>query len=155
LLTRRLRVAGIEAVPIGPSPRGRDIPELLNRLLEEFGSGSRVQPSTWAEEYAKRRPMVVCVVRRIQADNHEEASAVASEHVALLGSLLSIQRGASATALSGVVEGSADSRAFGGWINTSSYAGNLLGGFVSGESQTDTWSRFNAVRDDPRLELCG
>lgn len=154
LLTQPSRVAGMSVLPLDDSTRGEAVPVLINTLLDAHGySGSRVRAEQFAEEYTRRRPVVVCIVDDLRADDLRQARETMDENAFAIASLLSVQRNASATPVAGFAENVNDPSDARGWLNVGSYPGNRAGGFISGENQGDTFYRFEALRNDGRLQL--
>lgn len=152
LLIGNMRVPGVSIRTIQNSTRGSDIPTLMNSLLRQLGFRLGVHEVSLVQEYARRRPGLVFVANDLRASTLVEACGVFERTVSNLVALLSLQRDSSGIQVSAFVEGiDVDEATV--WIDTPIYQGNLIGGFISGESQHDIVRRSEALQGDPRLQL--
>lgn len=154
LLTRALRVPGMVAQPLSNSTRGLDLAEVLNAVLAQLSLRAQVDPSAWLDEYRRRRPTLVIHADNLHATGPEEAAQVAVEAAADLLALLALRRDAAPTLLAGVIESTdTDPAEHVVWMGVQPYAGNLLGGFLSGESQAGLVALYEGLAADPRARL--
>lgn len=153
-LTTDLRVPGLEIRRLMDSTRGVDVAEILNAVLAQLAFGVRVTPESWAKEHEGRRPTIVVVAEDVRADIASDAArTVASAADDVLG-LLALQRDAAPTILAGMVESvGVDPPRVSGWSGVPHYGGNLLGGFISGESQSDLVGLYQGLQGDDVLRL--
>lgn len=154
--TRRLWVPGAVLIPVQQSARGADIAQIVNDVLVQFGSGTRLEPLQWTAQYAASRPVVVCMLPNVLAADKGDALEVARATVLSLLDMASLQRGAAAELVCAVVERKVDS---GEWVcegvtnEHGVYGGNLIGGFASGENQRALLQDWHKVQSDDRTSL--
>ncbi len=153
-LTTDLRVPGLQIRRLTNSTRGVDVAEILNAVLAQLSFRVRVAPEHWAEEQEGRRPTIVVVASDVRADIESDAArTVAGAAVDALG-LLALQRDAAPTILAGMVESVGDDPPrVSAWSGVPHYGGNLLGGFISGESQSDLVRLHQGLQGDDVLRL--
>jgi hypothetical protein len=156
LLSRVMFVPGLEAIPIEKSTLGSAAPEVMNAAIAQLDFAGGVDPNWWIGEYAQRRPTLLLVARRIIAHDAPLAVAELRNRMRILLNLLAVSRGATASLIGGYLEAETDTKDWtpvGAWIETDTYSGNLLTGFLSGENQTGLFRRWGKVESDPRIGL--
>lgn len=166
LLTRYLRVPGVELIPLlEPSASIRtsvgigasDEVGIINAVLRDM-NWMRPQDSvdaSWGERNSRERPVILVQARRVFATTHEQAMRLAHNRRDRLLELLAFHRNFSgvpfATAiqkLDGTTGQYADMRVY---PEVETYRGNLLGGFISGEDQSVLMAHDRAMRSEPFL----
>lgn len=153
-LTTDLRVPGLEIRRLTNSTRGVDVAEVLNAVLAQLSFGVRVTPEHWAKEQEGRRPTIVVVAEDVRADTASDAARTVAKAADDVLGLLALQRDAAPTILAGIVESvGVDPPEVFGWSGVPHYGGNLLGGFISGESQSDFVRLYQGLQGDDVLRL--
>lgn len=153
-LTSDLRVPGLRVIRLTNSTRGVDVAEILNAVLAQLSFGVRVAPESWAREQERRRPTVVLVAEDVRADSAPHAAETVSRSAADLLGLLALQRDAAPTIVAGMVESvEGHPPECSGWTGVPHYTGNLLGGFISGESQSALVQLYQGLQRDAVLRL--
>ena len=159
LLTTPLRVPGIEMLPLSTGNTSTDEAKIVNRVLADLNWQGAVDPSWWAEQNSRDRPIVLFKIPRLLAKSADDAMEIAHSRRDRLLDLLALHRGSSGIPFATVVQELAD-RANNryGEMNIytlgRSYTGNLLGGFLSGESSRSLIAHDQAAEADPFLGLC-
>lgn len=168
LLTRPLRVPGIQMIPLIESwePVQRsfglgasDEVELINQVLRDWrwtGPQQSVDPS-WRERNAHNRPVVLMDAPRVFATSPERALSLAHNTRDRLLELLAFHRNSSGVSFATAIQmrdpatgGYTDLRVY---PEVEIYRGNLMGGFLSGEDQSGLLADYRAMRSDPFLRF--
>lgn len=153
-LTTDLRVPGLKILRLSNSTRGLDVAEILNAVLAQLSFGVRIAPALWAKEQEGRRPTIVVVAEDLRGDLASDAAGTVAGAAGDVLGLLALQRDAAPTILAGVVESiGLDPPQVSAWSGVPHYGGNLLGGFISGESQSDFVRLYRGLQNDDVLRL--
>ncbi|XUL91091.1 hypothetical protein ACQ86D_34375 [Streptomyces galilaeus] len=157
LITSILRVPGISVLKVTDPTLGSDGVEVLNSALRQLRFTSGISPTAWLADMGRRRPAVVLHMASIQAPNAEAASEKARTVAHQLLNLLALNRGSRGRIIGGAVGspvgGAGEIRFSGSWIEGVDYAGNLMGGFISGESPHALLAQWSGASQDARLRL--
>ncbi len=152
LMTTRIRLHDVEIIPVRGGNTAGEEAAIVNQILEELGSGVRIDGRWWGDINANSRPLTVLRFRRVFAsDFHSAAELVLRRRTEVLN-LLALSRFAPARPLALIVESvpAATSRVY---AEVRPYTGNLVGGFTSGESQRTLLGWDEATGSDPFLVL--
>jgi hypothetical protein len=153
----KLRLPGVEILPLTAAAEGLDELQLLKRLLAELGWPSQhVNTEWWRQTASSQRPWTAFLMGSIWATDHNAAAQIAWQERNRLVDLLALNRGASGRPLATAVEQRRGDEV-GPWrvyAEQPGYGGNLLGGAISGESQRGLLVQDAGVRSDPLLALC-
>lgn len=153
LLTMNTRVPGIRVFSLKTTLEGSAATvDLLQSLLLELTGYTFDQPAPRSDTGL---PLVALHAPSIHASTPAVALECLREHASVLVDILGANRRARPRlAAAAVGETGGDGR----WVlwldpRRTQYFGNLLGGFVSGESSTDLLMQWDKVATDPRLSL--
>lgn len=163
-ITQPLRVPGIQIFALtDPNSRGEpvyglaasDEAHVVNEMLRQMGwagPNGRIDDS-WGERNAQQRPVVVLYAPRVFASSSGHALWVAHRRRDRLLKLLAFHRGALGTPFSSAIRrvepGSGSYTDLRIYPEVETYTGNLLGGFLSGESQSLLLADNRAMESDP------
>jgi hypothetical protein len=156
LVTTRMRLPGVEVLPVAHRPRGEEQHAMIDALLAQVGWPTRVNLQTWGDHVEPSRPWTAIVCVPVWAPTFEEAAALAwsarDEIIAVLG----LNRGARGRSVATVIEQRQpdDSIRHRVYVEDARYGGNLLGGFISGEDQAGLLAQQAAMHADALLRLC-
>ncbi len=152
LLTRNTRVPGIRVFPLpatlAESAAAVDLLQTLTLELsgQTFGHlGPQTQTGL---------PLVALYAPDVRAATLEDALEHLRDRAAVLVDVLGANRGARPR-LSAVAVGGSEPSGWLCWLDPrrNQYLGNLLGGFISGESSAGLLTQWDRVTADPRLSL--
>jgi hypothetical protein len=157
LLTIPMRLSGVSVAPLaqGAGNPALDELRLLHAVLGDLGWATHVKDEWWASTSQSARPWAIMLFPEVWALDLEGAAELAwAERDRLLG-MLALNRGASGRALATVVEQRRDAEVgpFRVYSEDERYGGNLVGGFIAGESQHDLLAQDAALRHDQGLLL--
>jgi hypothetical protein len=154
LLSGPLQIPGMVVKPLSNSTRGADLAQIMNDVLAQLNLHTRVLPQLWVNEHRTRRPTLVFTADDVRAPDVRRAVQTVFEVAEDVLALLALQRDAAPALLAGIIESTdVDPPQGAGWIGLSPYRGNLMGGFISGESQAAFVSLHEGLHRDPRLRL--
>ncbi|CAH0327674.1 hypothetical protein SRABI128_06346 [Microbacterium sp. Bi128] len=155
-LTSDLKLPGVRAFGLDSRPHGQDAEQLTIAMLEKLGWGSSPRQPVWSEMYKRDHPMSVLVYDKVFAASIEEAHTMYATARDELLAVLSLNRGAAGRPIVTCLEQIDGEQVIATKFRFehSSYAGNLAGGFLSGESQSDLLMQHSALSHDPLLKLC-
>jgi hypothetical protein len=158
LITRRFQFPGFSVQPLEIQGLAGMEGQFVNELLSQNGWITRLDLNRWVQENVRRSPLVAFHAPRIRADSREQAGEILIEFRNRVSDILSLHRGAAPVPMVTVVERleNAVNEAFvpEGWLlEAPTYPGNLLGGFISGESPHTLLRHERATRTDPLLSL--
>jgi hypothetical protein len=156
LVTTRMRLAGVEVLPVTHRPRGEEQRAMIDALLAQVGWPTRVDPEAWGDRVEPSRPWTAIVCAPVWAPTFEEAAALAWNARDELIAVLGLNRGARGRSVGTVIEQRQpdDSIRHRVYIEDARYGGNLLGGFTSGEDQAGLLAQQAALHSDALLRLC-
>lgn len=156
LVTTRMRLAGVEVLPVAQRPRGEEQRAMIDTVLTEVGWPTRIDPQAWGDRVAPSRPWIAIVCAPVWAPTLEEAAALAWSARDELIAVLALNRGARGRPVATVIEQRQpdDSIRHRVYVEDARYAGNLLGGFISGEDQAGLLAQQAAMHSDALLRLC-
>jgi hypothetical protein len=154
LITQPLRVPGVQLIPLGQGNPAESEATILNDVLAELGSTTRVPASWWRTTNEHDRPLSLMRFPEVLAADLDEAASLVAERRNELLDLLALTRGSSGRPLGTVIESGSGSRAGRIYAELDPYTGNLLGGFLSGEDPTALVKWDEAASVDPLLRLC-
>lgn len=152
LLTRQMRLRGVEVYPIVRGDSETSILSVVNEVLGLFGNNAPIRESEWAPILEQRHPLALIRFPRVYATTYEEAGAVVDSYQDLLIDLFAVHRGASGEAVANIIVRLRD----GGkaWRPAAApYRGNLIGGWLSGEDPTSIIHQVRAIEGDSLLQL--
>jgi len=156
LVTTRMRLPGVEILPVAHRPRGEEQHAMIDALLAQVDWPTRIDLQTWGDHVEPNRPWTAIVCAPVWATTLEEAAGLAwsarDEIIAVLG----LNRGARGRSVATVIEQRQpnDSIRHRVYVEDARYGGNLLGGFISGEDQAGLLAQQAAMHADPLLRLC-
>ena len=158
LLTRALRLPGVVVQPIADRPLGVEDLHLMNQAIAASGS-TRVIDNTdpWSVPYRSAHPWISIFFSEVWAADHAAAEAATEDTLARLLSLLALKRGSRGTAIAVSIEEEISPGESGNFkirVFQPGYRGNLIGGQMSGESQSTFHSEALTLENDPILRLC-
>lgn len=167
LLTGGLRVPGVQMAPLieTETPVRRswglgstDELELINHVLRDMSwtaPQGGIDPAWWRDKSSGNRPVVLMHAPRVFAVSHDHTLQIARGRRDYLLRLLSYHRDYSGTPFAVAVQmrdpttgGYTEARVY---PEFEQYTGNMLGGFISGESQSLLLADDRAMRTDPFL----
>ncbi|MCQ1954476.1 hypothetical protein [Arthrobacter sp. zg-Y238] len=156
LLTTQMRLPGIRVFGIEARPSGADAEQLVNSAIAQLGwSAQPLQPG-WAEAFGRHQPVSVFAFENVFAESIELAMQICTEARDNLLSILSVNRGASGRPVVTCVEQLQDGETIASKFRfeQSTYRGNLIGGILAGENQSQLVLQQTALNHDPLLKLC-
>lgn len=156
LLTSTLRLPGLRAFGMQVRPQGKDAEDLARALSEQLEwSGRPLQPG-WSQAFERDHHTAAIVFDTVYAQSVEEAFAVCAASCAELIAVLAVNRGAAGKPIVMCLEEVKDGQGVSSKyrFEHQRYAGNLIGGFLSGESQFQLFIQQAALHHDPLLRLC-
>lgn len=156
LLTTTLKLPGVIAFGMDSRPDGTDAEQLAVSVLEHLGWGSRPQQPAWSEMFKRDHPVAVFVYKNVFAISIEEAFTMCATARDELLAVLALNRGAAGRPIVTCLEQVDGDRTVASKFRFehSTYTGNLIGGFLSGESQSGLLMQHAAISHDPLLKLC-
>jgi hypothetical protein len=156
LLTEPQGVPGVQIHPITASSLGQDEVLLLNAVLSQLGFSSPINPEIVIRAIQQRRPAVAIHIPKCRAVDADAAIELCRRTVIPLLDILALRRGAPPRVIGGAV-GLLDSQnvpqgdTF--WIEGSGYAGNMMGGMLSGENIHGLQVLWEGLSREPRARL--
>lgn len=156
LVTTRLRLAGVEILPVAHRPRGEEQRAMIDAILTQVDWPTRIDPQPWGDRVAPNRPWTAIVCAPVWARDLDEAATLAwgarDEVIAVLG----LNRRARGRSVATVIEQLQpdDSIRHHVYVEDARYSGNLVGGFISGEDQPSLLAQQAAMHSDALLRLC-
>jgi hypothetical protein len=156
LVTSRMRLAGVEVLPVAHRPRGEEQRAMIDALLAQVGWRTKIDPQPWGDRVEPSRPWTAIVCAPVWAPTLEEAAALAWSARDELIAVLGLNRGARGRSVATVIEQRQpdDSIRHRVYVEDARYGGNLLGGFISGEDQAGLLAQQAAMHSDALLRLC-
>ena len=156
LITTEFRVPGATIKPVPLKLTDLERLGFVNGLLRDVGWRTQVDESKWVEATSRLSHNAVISIPEIWATDVDEASGLVRDVSAKLLAVLALNRGAAGAAVVSVIEAPAEdgSVTYRVFSPGRSYAGNLIGGPLSGESQRDVVTKFLGVDQDPLVRLC-
>lgn len=156
LVTARMRLPGVEVLPVAHRPRGEEQRVMIDALLAQVGWPTRIDPQGWGDRVEPSRPWTAIVCAPVWAPTLEEAAALAWSARDELIAILGLNRGARGRPVATVIEQRQpdDSIRHRVYVEDARYGGNLLGGFISGEDQAGLLAQQAAMHSDALLRLC-
>jgi hypothetical protein len=156
LLTQTLRAVGGEMRPWPARPSAAEQARTLDDIRQSLDWAMPIPEDWWTQQVQAKSPYAYLVCPRIYAKTHEGAADIVHKLGRELIAVLALTRQASARPVATVVErvepdGQVEGRLI---YHGGGYAGNLLGGFISGESQSEILRLTQGLRNDPLLQLC-
>jgi hypothetical protein len=89
LITTRMRLPGIEILPVALRPRDEEQRAMIDALLAQIGWPTRISPQAWGDSVEPSRPWTAIVCSPVWAPSFDEAAALAwgarDELIAVLG----------------------------------------------------------------------
>lgn len=155
-LTRSQQVPGISVLPLTNATLGRDMAEALNAVLVQMGVRQILTLAPWLDLMRKMRPSAIIRISEVHASDAQAARQHCRAKALRLIDLLALRRGDTPHLLGGVVCQADQAGTLGlngGWVEGPGYAGNLMGGFISGESPHDLLIQWDKLNQDPRIQL--
>jgi hypothetical protein len=156
LITQVLRVAGGEMRPWPARPSAAEQARTLDDIRQSLSWAMPIPEDWWTQQARAKSPYAYLLCPRVYAETHEGAASIVHELGRELIAVLALTRQASAQPVATIVERvRPDERVEGKLIyHGGGYSGNLLGGFISGESQSEILKLTQGTRRDPLLQLC-
>jgi hypothetical protein len=156
LVTRRLRLPGVAVLPVPERPRGDEQRLMTDHVVQTLGWPTRIDEQWWGDQVAGSRPWTAIVCEPVWATGRAEAAKLAWSVRDDLVAILGLNRGARGRPVATVVEQRQpdDAIKYRVYVEDASYRGNLIGGFASGEDQSQLLAQHAAVGSDPLLRLC-
>lgn len=155
-ITTPLRLPAVEVRPVAARPTGAEERQLIDDVLVDIGWPTRITEEIWHRLTKDRNPLALIVCNPIWASTYEEAADLARNVRDRVIALMAVNRGATGRPVCLVVEQrQPDDTVLCKWTYEGpGYQGNLAGGFISGESQSQLLSQYQAVDKEPLLKLC-
>jgi hypothetical protein len=152
LVRTPLRLPGVEIHPVNAANAGSSEVDVLNALLAALGWGTQLDASWWAAQSRSGRPWTVLRLPSIWAESAEGAAALARAERDITLHILALNRGSSGIPIATAIrpQTQPQEQIF---YEIEGYTGNLIGGFISGESQHDLVYQEAAMRIDRVLAL--
>lgn len=145
MLTRRLRVPGVELIPLreGDNPYGNrstDEAHIINKVFSELGwQAWLLDPSGWAEHVARERPILLLHFPKVFATTHEQAAVLARNRRDRLLDLLTLHRDSYgvpfAVAVQKLETGKPPHEETRVWSEAQRFGGNIMGGLPLAKTQ--------------------
>lgn len=155
-MTRRMRLPGAVIVPVPERSGASEERLIINGLLKREGFVTQLPLETWRSQSEARSPLTMVICPEVWAPSYEAAGELVRDLRDRVIALMAMNRNATGRPLCIVIEQrQPDNKAVSKWaLESQHYAGNLAGGFVSGESQEDLLRQERAIEKDPLLKLC-
>lgn len=155
-LTQNWRVPGLSAIPLTNSTLGGDLSPVLNNAAAQLGFTTAPDPAALLVLIRQKRPSAILEIKQLVADTVDAAIAEARRAALLLLDLAALRRGAPPRLLAGYIgqphaDGSTAISDF--WVEGSGYTGNLMGGFLSGESPHSLLQQWHGAESEARTRL--
>jgi hypothetical protein len=155
LVTTALRTPGVQILPVNARPDGNDQLSLLNGVLASLGWAPGMPAQAWAQQVEPNRPWTVIFCPQVFAQGIPQAIDLAWERRDRLIAALGLSRSARGRPVATVAmqRQPDDSARFKCIVEDERYAGNLIGGPISGEDQRGLLRTVAALGADPLLAL--
>ncbi|PTT63851.1 hypothetical protein DBR22_15105 [Arthrobacter sp. HMWF013] len=156
LLTTSLKLPGSNIFGLASRPQGLDAAALTEATASELGWPSRAAQPQWSDAFSQNHPVSVVVFPAVFANSVEELLPMCRQERDVIMSLLALDRGAKGQPLVTIIEERDGERVLASKFSFDHrvYQGNLAGGFLSGENQTDLLVKYSAVENDGLVKLC-
>lgn len=156
LLTANLKLPGSTMFGLASRPQGFDAAGLVEATSSQLGWPTRAAQPQWSEAFSVNHPVSVMVFPSVFAGSVEEVLSTCRRERDVIMSLLALSREAKGQPLVTIIEERDGERVVSGKFSFdhNAYQGNLVGGFLSGESQTDLLVKYAAVENDALVKLC-
>lgn len=155
LLSQVHRVPGISLVPLQNSSLGSDVISVINDLLPQFGFLDALDTQVWMARMQTEHPAIVLTIH-VHATSDESAIATIEGQTYRLAVLTAFRRMSSPTFRGGVLARRIGTDQYQGirwWTGPQTYRGNLLGGFLAGEDQSELLDMWGRLQHRPNVEL--
>lgn len=155
LITSELHLPGVVVRPLPQSFTGIEDRTIVDQVLTDLGWACRIGESQWANSVRSSRPLAAIVIDPIFAKDYEEAGQLARLERDKILAILALNRQASGRSICLVIEQRLpDNRVLSKWApEYRQYQGNLAGGFLAGESQSQLIRERAALTKEPLLQL--
>ncbi|MFC6340427.1 hypothetical protein ACFP8W_00420 [Nocardioides hankookensis] len=156
LLTQSQRVPSGEMRPWSARPSAGEQAQTLDDIRQSLGWAMPIPEDWWTQQVQAKSPYAYLLCPRVYGQTHEAAAGLVHDLGRELIAVLALTRQASARPIATIVERvEPDGRVEGRLLyHGGGYSGNLLGGFISGESQSEILQLTQGIRSDPLLRLC-
>jgi hypothetical protein len=159
LVTRHLRLPGVQILPVTRRPDGSDQYSLLDDIIRAIGwsapSGPAIALADWRRIVEANRPWTSIVCNQVFAEDFNSAAALAWEQRDRLIAVLGLSRGARGRPVATFVQQRQpdDTIKYRCFVEDQRYTGNLVGGFISGEDQRGLLVNVAGMQSDPLVSL--
>ena len=169
LLTQLLRVPGVQVFPLIESEHpvrksfglgGAEELEFINQVLRDMNwivPQASIDRSWWREENSRKRPVALMYVPRVFAANENHALWISHGRRDSLLRLLAFHRNYSGVPFATAIQWLDPATSRYGEVHVypevEQYTGNLIGGFLSGESQSLLLANYKAMLSKPFLSF--
>lgn len=156
LLTRPLKLPGVELLPVLHSVGGIEEHTVVQNLIREVGWPTQIDRAQWSRQVSSNRPWLLLKFNSIWASGFDEAAHLVWQSRDRIAGSLAISRNATAENVVTIIEQHQPTNRVASRIyhEDRPYKGNLIGGTISGESQHALLAHLWALEKDPLLELC-
>lgn len=163
MLTGRLRIPGVELIPLREDNepygnRSTDEANIITTVFRELGWQTYVDPSGWAQQNSRERPILLFHFPQVFAASHQHAAILVQYRRDRLLDLLTLHRGSSgvpfATAVQRLGTDKPPHEETRLWSEVERFGGNIMGGFVSGEDPGLLLKHDRAMTSSPFVALC-
>lgn len=156
LLTTELKFPGVRVVPLDRKLNAEEERSTINGALEALGWACRLGEADWLSVSENRRPLVLLIFQPVYATDFKDATELVRLKREEILALLALNRHARGQSICTVVEqrlenGGVSSKWF---PEQRPYQGNLIGGFIAGESQQQLMHQLRGIENDPLLGVC-
>jgi hypothetical protein len=155
-MTTALRLPGVVIAPIPDRPASLDQLEIVRSYLHSNGWDVDLPTEWWMTQAQATHHLSAIICGPIWASSRDGAFKVAEQAREEALSILALNRRARGRPLCSVVaqEGLDGRTSFTAAFEKGGYRGNLLGGFIAGESQSTILTQHRKMSKDPLLKLC-
>lgn len=158
LLTKAHMLPGWRIEPLSQRPSMEEYRSLLTQAVHDLDWAppevAVIGPEDWSIRAQSASPMAVAIFPSLWVASIPDAEAATLEMLTTALAAISANRGATGRAVALVVQQRLpNDQAATKVLMLESYAGNLLGGFISGEDQTQLLKQVRACENDPIINL--
>lgn len=156
LVTIPLKLPGISIVPVSDRITLEEQRVLANKVIRELGWSCHLNQENWQSVSKSKNPVCLVIFDTVHAKSHVEAGEIVRPVREQVLDLLTLNRIAKGQSICLVLEEVLDGRVVSSkWVPEGpQYGGNLAGGFLSGEDQSQFYKSWVALAKDPLLALC-